>query len=141
MAEIEITKDNPHFGQPPEELTNALYIAKEDLKRANAVVASIEENKRMIETALVYYHQQNPPVKMIGTDMAKAAFSEETVYNCVDWDAAFEFITEHNAVFLLQRRLNNAPLRDMQNMGQLPAFVSPYTRVKVGCTKAPAKKR
>jgi hypothetical protein len=131
---------NPYVGLPPEELVDKLCMAKDLISEHNATSKMLEEDKKAIEAALIYHHLQHPTCKRVGTDNMTVAFSEETVFNPTDWEQAFDYIIENRAFYLMMRKLNNAPLREMQAMGQLPAFVEPYTRVKISTSK-PRKAR
>lgn len=56
------------------------------------------------------------------------AVSEQIVGTVDDWDQLYEYITEHSAFHLLQRRLGNAAYKEILDSGDTVPGVAPFTK-------------
>lgn len=75
-----------------------------------------------------------------GTTMSRAAtasavITEEEVAQVEDWDAVYNYIVENEAFFLLQRRFNNAPWRELRANGDEVPGTAPVKVRKVAVRK------
>ena len=59
---------------------------------------------------------------------ASATITETTVAQVKDWDSFYEFVTENDALFLLQRRVANAAYRDLIDAGETVPGVVPFIK-------------
>jgi len=64
------------------------------------------------------------------------SISNQVVGNVEDWDALHEYIRENNAFYLLQRRLSNAPYKEILDSGESLAGVVPFTKRSLNMRKA-----
>ena len=69
-------------------------------------------------------------------DGVSVSISEQTMPNVNDWDALYEFIKEHDAFYMLQRRVSTGPYREMLQMEQPVPGVEPYVQRKVNMRSA-----
>ena len=70
------------------------------------------------------------------TDTASARITENVLPNVQDWDAFGEYIMEHNALHLLQRRPSAAAIRELLDANQkLPDGVDVYTQRAISLRK------
>lgn len=64
------------------------------------------------------------------------SISNQVVGNVEDWDALHEYIRENNAFYLLQRRLSNAPYKEILDNGDSLAGVVPFTKRSLNMRKS-----
>lgn len=69
-------------------------------------------------------------------DGVSVSISEQTMPNVNDWEALYEFIKEHDAFYMLQRRVSTGPYREMLQMEQPVPGVEPYVQRKVNMRSA-----
>ena len=69
-------------------------------------------------------------------DGVSVSITEQTMPNVNDWDALYEFIKEHDAFYMLQRRVSTGPYREMLQMEQPVPGVEPYVQRKVNMRSA-----
>lgn len=62
--------------------------------------------------------------------------SEQLVGNVEDWDALYEHIRENNAFYLLQRRLSNAPYKEILDSGETLPGVVPFKKRSLNMRKS-----
>lgn len=65
----------------------------------------------------------------------RATVSEELVPTVNDWDAAWEFIHEHRADYLLYRRMNASAWREMHLAGETVPGTVPFAKKSLSFTK------
>lgn len=56
------------------------------------------------------------------------SISEQTVGNVEDWEEVYDYVREHDAFYLLQRRLSNAAYKEMLDAGDSLPGVVPFTK-------------
>lgn len=64
------------------------------------------------------------------------SISNQVVGNVEDWDALHAYIKENDAFYLLQRRLSNAPYKEILDSGESLAGVVPFTKRSLNMRKA-----
>lgn len=64
------------------------------------------------------------------------SISNQVVGNVEDWDALHAYIRENNAFYLLQRRLSNAPYKEILDSGDSLAGVVPFTKRSLNMRKS-----
>ena len=134
MSEATNPHINHYLGKPPTELVDCLVDIELQYRQASAVVKELEDLYNAVEAALVAAHVADPQLLKVGTTNGTVSFSEETVYNipAEQWDSLYEYIAQNNAFYLLQRRVNQAPIKELLTQGHELPFVSPFKRTKVG---------
>jgi hypothetical protein len=63
------------------------------------------------------------------------SISSQVVGNVEDWDQVHEYIRENNAFYLLQRRLSNAPYKEILDSGATLPGVVPFTKRSLNMRK------
>jgi predicted RNase H-like nuclease (RuvC/YqgF family) len=66
---------------------------------------------------------------------ASAIITEETVAQVDNWDLTYEYIKEHSAFYLLQRRFNNAAWREITESGDTVPGTVPVKVRKIAVRK------
>lgn len=64
------------------------------------------------------------------------SISSQVVGNVEDWDALHAYIKENDAFYLLQRRLSNAPYKEILDSGESLAGVVPFTKRSLNMRKS-----
>lgn len=64
------------------------------------------------------------------------SISETTVANATDWDATFQYIAEHEAWHLVQRRVANAAYSEMLDQGLTVPGLEPFTKRSLNFRKS-----
>ena len=62
--------------------------------------------------------------------------SRNVVGNVEDWEQVHAFIKEHDAFYLLQRRLANAAYKEMLDAGDSLPGVEPFTKISLNMRKS-----
>jgi hypothetical protein len=105
--------------------------AQEESKR-------LDETKRVVaqmDEALIAYSFDHPDTEKHTTKGAGTiTFAPETVFsvNKDNWDNFHQWVKTHDAFYLLQRRINTAPIKEMVNAGLPLPPVESFNRTKVG---------
>jgi hypothetical protein len=127
---------NPYIGKPVEDLVREYGAAKEIADQKKRAYDEAKATQDAIQAALVDYAENNPGTGKISiVGVGTASFGEEEVFSIdkEQWDDFYRYIASTNSFHLLQRRISNAPLREMKQIGaELPPGVSSFTRKKVG---------
>lgn len=64
------------------------------------------------------------------------SISSQVVGNVEDWDAVHAYIKENDAFYLLQRRLSNAPYKEILDSGESLPGVVPFTKRTLNMRKS-----
>jgi hypothetical protein len=64
------------------------------------------------------------------------SISSNVVGNVEDWDAVHAYIKENDAFYLLQRRLSNAPYKEILDSGESLPGVVPFTKRSLNMRKS-----
>lgn len=63
------------------------------------------------------------------------SISEQTMPSVEDWDQVYDFVREHDAFYLIQRRLAAGPYRELLQMGESLPGVEPFVKRSINMTK------
>lgn len=76
-------------------------------------------------------------VKSLRTDSGTISLSKRTVYSTQDWDSFKEFVKEHDAIDLLEKRIAQANMRTFleDNPDVVPAGLNSMTEYTVSVVK------
>ena len=101
---------------------------EEKIKTLNKTLSGLQE--RFITNA-----------KAAGTEYARGTLGSATIVETVvptidDWDQVAEYIKEHDALYLLHRRVSSVAWKELQDMGETVPGIEPYTKVTVSLRKA-----
>ena len=102
----------------------ALDLQRKELANQDKVLA---DQYRILE-ALVMRRLDEEETTMSRGKRASATITETTVAQVKDWDSFYEFVTENDALFLLQRRVANAAYRDLIDAGETVPGVVPFVK-------------
>jgi hypothetical protein len=91
---------------------DSLYRLRETIREVNEKLKDLEEQKRALEETIVGEMDVLQVDKSAGK-LGSVTISEQEIASIEDWDAFNAFIKRNNYFFLLQRRVNNAPYREL----------------------------
>ncbi|WP_017430826.1 gp33 family protein [Vreelandella jeotgali] len=104
----------------------------------------LREEKRMLNERLKalnndIFHSESAVLEALdtaGLEHARVAgtsvsVTEQTMPNVTDWEQLYDFIKQHDAMYMLQRRVSTGPYREMLQMEQEVPGVEPYVQRKV----------
>lgn len=97
-------------------------------------VKPLKKRRDELESYLKATLEVGEKVSYAGIGMV--SMKEEIQPNVTDWDALYDYITENNAFYFLQRKVNGAPFRESLDAGMPPAGVEPVTVRKLSVRKA-----
>ena len=108
---------------------------REEKRNLEAQVKVIDEKLASNETDIIAIADE------MGLDrfaVGKLTFSisSNVVGNVEDWDAVHAYIKENDAFYLLQRRLSNAPYKEILDSGESLAGVVPFTKRSLNMRKS-----
>lgn len=91
---------------------------------------TLKESKAVydgLETELMQKLSENGLSSARGGE-ATVSVNETIVPSVVDWEAFHQYIIDHDALYLLERRAAAAPYRELITAGEAIPGVSPFTR-------------
>ena len=91
---------------------DSLYKLREEIREINEKLKNFEEQKRALEETIVGEMDVLQIDKSAGK-LGSVTISEQEIASIEDWDTFNAFIKRNNYFFLLQRRVNNAPYREL----------------------------
>lgn len=94
---------------------------------------ALKERKTELENFLKATLEVGEKVAYVG--VGAVSMSEETQPSVTDWDALYEHIKDNDAFYLLQRKVNAAPFRELISMGDTLAGVKPVQVRKLSVRK------
>lgn len=108
-----------------------------ELTRAyEAEEAKLKEQQAQIATAMKD-QLQALGVKSAGTAFGTVSLKTKTRYYASDWEAMYRFIQEHDAAFLLEKRIAQSNMEAFleQNPSDVPPGLSTMSEMTVSVTK------
>ncbi len=99
-------------------------------------VAAIKTQQDTLKTA-IKDEMLRLGVKSVRTDGGTISLSTKTRYSTDDWDAFKEFIKEHDALELLEKRISQSNMATFleENPGKVPAGLNSFTEYAVSVRK------
>lgn len=136
---------------PPEETVEQASVPMDKLAKVyRKMAARIQELTREYETQVEAIKAQQDAVKIalkdqmlklgvssVRTDQGTVVLSTTTRYNTQDWDSFKEFVKEHDAVDLLEKRIAQTNMRTFleENPGLVPPGLNSMTEYNVSVRK------
>lgn len=97
-------------------------------------IKPLKERKAVLENYLKATLEVGEKVSYVG--IGSVSMAEETQPSVQDWEALYDYIKENDAFYLLQRKVNSAPYRELLTMGDELAGVQPVTVRKLSVRKS-----
>ena len=94
------------------QLIDKLYELREQIRELDRQSQALKDEKSAIEDTLLK-ELDAQGVQSVSGRKATASISENLVPSVEDWDSFHAFIRKNNAFYLLQRRANPAPYREL----------------------------
>jgi len=113
---------------------DALYELKLKKKEMAAEVSKVTAEITKQEKALLEELNTLDLNSASGND-ATIKVSSMTVPSVKDWDLVYDYIHENSAFYLLARKLNGAPFRELLEAGQEIPGVETFTKTSLSTTK------
>lgn len=105
-------------------LIDKLFELREEKKRLNAKIKDIESEVDQLKNDL--FQRLDKEESTVGRgQLASCSVTETTVPAVEDWDQVHGWIAENDGLYLLQRRLNSAPFRELLAQGVDIPGISP----------------
>lgn len=116
------------------ELTDERDQLRERKRQLNAglkaVDAMLKENEQAMLDAL-----DEQGVEATRVNGVSISISEQVVPTVENWDQVYDYIRQHDAFYLLQRRMNTGPYKELLDMGEELPGVTPFTKRSINMTK------
>jgi len=100
------------------------------ITKLNSEVDDLTKQRRELESEILALLEDNGMKRASSFQYAASAI-EETVPHVTDWDALHGYIVENNLPYLLQRRANVKPFRELFEAGEDIPGVEPFTQTKL----------
>lgn len=91
---------------------DALYKLREKIRKLNEQLKELEDEKRALEETITGEMDVMQIDKAAGK-LGTVSISEQEIASIEDWDQFNTFVKRHNYFFLYQRRVSNAPYREL----------------------------
>ena len=119
------------------ELADELFNVKRGITDLNKQATELGEYRDKLEQDLIA-QLDAVGLDQIRTDIATFSKKEAVVPVAKDWDAIHDWILEHKATYLLQRRLSSTSYRDIVDLEdegfEIPG-IEPFTKVTIATRK------
>lgn len=117
-------------------LISQLAEVKQELREANQAAKVAKQRHDEVEAELIAYLKENELDRASAAGFT-ASYGTETVAHVTDWEEFYDYVKEHNAFYLLQKRVASAAFREvLQVEGTPPPGTEPVKRDKLSFTKA-----
>ena len=118
---------------------DSLFALREKISKAQAAVDELKSQKMKLEDRIMSELDGQDTIKATGSK-ATASISELEVPSVEDWEALYKFISRNKAWYLLQRRTNPAPYRELmeQRRGKKIPGVTTVLQRKLNLRKLPS---
>ena len=120
-------------------LIDSLVFVDDRIKRANAVVTSLNQEYEKIERALLE-SLQIAKLESAKTTKASVSIQKPVVIGLEDFDAIMAYVVKNNATDLVQRRVATQAVRDREADGEQIPGLKKTTLTKLGLTRTKVKK-
>ena len=93
-------------------LIDELFLLREQRRKLAETDKNLQAQYAELEARLIAALDLQETTQARGRS-ATATLNEEELATVVDWGQVHEFVRSHNAFYLLQRRINSAPWREL----------------------------
>lgn len=93
-------------------LIDELFLLREQRRKLTETDKQLRQQYTELESRLIAALDQQDTTQARGRS-ATATLNEEELATVTDWSRVHEFIRSQNAFYLLQRRINSAPWREL----------------------------
>lgn len=109
---------------------------KDELREANNKAKEAKKRHDEAEAELIEYLKENELEKASAAGFT-ASYGTETVATVNDWEAFYDYVKEHDAFYLLQKRVASAAYRELlQVEGEAPPGTEPMDKDKLSFTRS-----
>lgn len=117
-------------------LIQQLAAAKDELKAANQTAKELKKEHDAVEGELIAYLKEAELDKASAGGFT-ASRGSEVVASVTDWESFYQYVRDHDAFYLLQKRVASAAYRELlQVEGVSPPGTEPMEKDKLSFTKA-----
>lgn len=115
-------EDNTEVALPPDRLMRIYTKMRDRLEALEQEVQKVETDMKVVKTALLDHCKANG-VESIRTPYGLAYRTVRTTYSTSDWESFHKFIMEHQAPFLLEKRVHQGNMKEF--LADNPELVPP----------------
>ena len=118
----------------PPQTIDAAFELRETIRAAERAVNLQKEKLERLMIVLGLQFEaastEDCPLTTMGGMRAVATVTEDDMPSVTDWDVFCAYIEENNCSYLLQKRLSNKAVMEMQAMSEIPGIkVAPVRRI------------
>lgn len=132
MAELAAVKNSP---QALGDKINELYDLRERKRELNAELKEINEESAALEASILA-ELDAQGTRLSASSRARVSISETTVAQVEDWEAFHDYVRANDAFYLFERRVANAPWRELHQAGETVPGTQPFVRRSLNLRKA-----
>jgi len=117
--------DNPSQEEvplPPDQLMRIYTKMRDKLEQLEVMTSKLEKDMKMVKAALLEHCKANG-VESIKTQYGSAFRTVRTTYSTADWENFHKFVLEHQAPYLLEKRLHQGAMKEF--LADNPELVPP----------------
>jgi len=117
--------DNPSQEEvplPPDQLMRIYTKMRDKLEQLEVMTSKLEKDMKMVKAALLDHCKANG-VESIKTQYGSAFRTVRTTYSTADWENFHKFVLEHQAPYLLEKRLHQGAMKEF--LADNPELVPP----------------
>lgn len=107
---------------PPDQLLRVYAKMRDKLEQLEAMTSKLEKDMKTVKAALLEHCKTNG-VESIKTQYGTAYRTVRTTYSTSDWESFHKFVLEHQAPYLLEKRLHQGAIKEF--LADNPELVPP----------------
>ncbi len=115
-------------------IIDRLFELRTEKSELNDKVKVIEEEITTLKALLMTRLDDEETIKACGKT-ASVTITSQTVPNVTDWDLVHNYIVEHDACYLLEKRLSAAPYRELLAAGEPIPGTEPFEKRDISLRK------
>ncbi len=107
---------------PPDQLMRIYAKMRDKLEQLEVTTSKLEKDMKLVKAALLDHCKANG-VESIKTQYGTAFRTVRTTYSTADWENFHKFVLEHQAPYLLEKRLHQGAMKEF--LADNPELIPP----------------
>ena len=112
------------------ELIDALELAKSEQDALNSQLSDVKQEIAELDKQIKIKMKDENMTRAAGSGMS-VSITETIVPNIKDWDEFLQDIIATDRLYLIQRRVNSRPFRDLVASDEVPKGLEPFTKISL----------
>lgn len=111
-------------------IIDSMHAIREQKRELNAQIKYLDASYEELKTKLLE-KMDSEGMLQSKSNLATATITTTVVPQVEDWDAVFDYVKQNDAFYLLQKRINSGPYRELLQMDEQLPGTKPFTKVDI----------